>query len=454
MLGKIEDCVILKYDNQIPRYTSYPTAPNFSSKVGGDIYAKWLKALPQKETLSLYIHIPFCKKICWYCGCYAKATQRYAPVEDYLHILLREIRIVAKLLGKKNHQISHIHFGGGSPTILLPESFELLMKTIESEFNINDDAEIAIEVDPRNVNEEKIISYSKMGVNRASIGVQDFNEEVQLAINRQQSFDSVYDCIKLFRKHGIQDINLDLIYGLPKQTIQMIEKNIDYAMLLNPSRIALFAYAHVRWKKKHMRLIDENDLPDSLTRLKMYKTAAEKLRKEGYLAIGLDHFTKNDDSMTQAFKNGKLKRNFQGYSTDTADNLIGLGVSSISYLSSGYAQNSLSLEEYKKTILNEKLATIKGISINKEDKMRKTIIDELMCYLEVDLNLICKSFDLPGNYFEKEIDALQNLKKDGLIRIKNNVIRINLVAPQLSRVVSSVFDTFFENCDQKHSKMA
>jgi oxygen-independent coproporphyrinogen III oxidase len=454
MFGKIEDEVILKYDNQVPRYTSYPTAPHFSAKINGEIYADWLKNLPEEETISLYFHIPFCKQLCWYCGCYTKATQRYAPVEDYVHILLREIRIVSEKLKGKNCKVSHIHFGGGSPTILLPESFDLLMQTIKSEFEITNDAEIAIEVDPRNVNEEKVASYAKSGINRVSIGVQDFNQEVQVAINREQSFDVVYDCIKLFRKYNIENINLDLIYGLPKQTTQMVKKNIDFAMLLKPSRIALFAYAHVQWKKKHMRLIDENDLPDSLERLEMYREAAQKLEKEGYSSIGLDHFAKSEDNMVLAFKDEKLKRNFQGYSTDNANVLIGFGVSSISYLPFGYAQNTLDFAEYKKSILAGILPVAKGIAISQEDIIRKRIIDELMCYLEVDLNVICDSFNLPKNYFEKEITNLQNLKKDGLVRTKNNLVKINLTTPQICRVVSSIFDKFFEPSEVRHSKMA
>ena len=453
MFGQIEDHVVLKYDKQVPRYTSYPTAPHFTAAVSAEIYSGWLKDLPEPETLSLYIHIPFCQQLCWYCGCYTKITQRYAPVEDYAHILAREIRLVGELLRQKNHRVSHIHFGGGSPTILLPDSFEFLMKTIRAEFAIDPDAEIAIEVDPRNVNEEKITTYAKTGINRVSIGVQDFNHEVQTAINREQSFDLVYDCIKLFRKHGIQNINLDLIYGLPKQTVEMTKKNIDYAMLLKPSRIALFAYAHVQWKKKHMRLIDEKDLPDNVTRIAMYKAAAEKLQQEGYLAIGLDHFAKRDDSMSAAFKNEKLKRNFQGYSTDTANSVIGFGASAISYLPFGYAQNTLDFEQYKKNILAEKLVTVKGIALSDEDKMRKKIIDELMCYLEVDLNKIYTEFDLPKNYFEKEISALEELRKDGLVRVKNGTIKINLATPQISRVVSSMFDKFFDASDQKHSKI-
>lgn len=454
MINKIEDSVILKHDTQVPRYTSYPTAPHFNSDVNGEVVFTWLKTLPENETLSLYIHIPFCNQLCWYCGCYTKVTSRYAPVEDYAHIVAREIRLVADLLAKKNHKVSHIHFGGGSPTILLPDTFEYLMQTIRSEFEVNVDAEIAIEIDPRNVNEEKIATYAKNGINRVSIGVQDFNDEVQKAINREQSFDVVYDCVKLFRKYKINDINLDLIYGLPKQTLEGIRKNIDYAMLLKPSRIALFAYAHVQWMKKHMRLINEEDLPNGASRLQMYRLASEKLQQEGYFSIGLDHFAKKDDSMFLAFKDEKLKRNFQGYSTDTASSVIGFGASAISYLPLGYSQNTLDFDEYKKNILSEKLAVKKGIKITQDDKIRKRIIDELMCYLEVDLNQICESFNLEKNHFATELEGLEELKKDGLVRVKNNVIKINLIAPQISRIVSSLFDKFFTSDSKKHSKIA
>ncbi len=452
MFEKVEKNVILKYDNQVPRYTSYPTAPHFGDKINKEKYANFLRVLPAEEAISLYFHIPFCSKLCWYCGCYTKATKRYAPVEDYAFILAREIKIVANLL--KKQKVSHIHFGGGSPTILLPQTFEFLFQTIKEEFSINQDAEIAIEVDPRNISEEKISTYAKMGINRVSIGVQDFNLEVQKAINREQSFDLVYDCVKLFRKFNINDINLDLIYGLPKQTVEMVKKNIDYAMLLNPSRIALFSYAHVQWKKKHMRMIDEKDLPNNALRIQMYQEAAQKLKDEGFFSIGLDHFAKPQDTMSQAIATKNLKRNFQGYSTDKADNIIGMGASAISFLPFGYAQNILDLEEYKKCILSNELATFKGIEMDEEDKMRKEIIDELMCYFEVDLQKISAKFNLEKNYFAKEIAALQDLINDGLVAIENDMIKINQNVPQISRVVCSFFDKFFQPSSQKHSKIA
>ncbi len=445
---------ILKYDRQTPRYTSYPTAPHFKEQIDHEIYASWLKKLPAEENLSLYFHIPFCKQLCWYCGCYTKATQRYAPVEDYLHLLMREIKIVGDLLGQKKYHVSHIHFGGGSPTILHRDSFRNLMNVIKSQFDIILKAEIAIEVDPRNIGEDDIKNYVEQGVNRVSIGVQDFNREVQLAINREQSFDEVYECVRLFKKYGVEDINLDLIYGLPKQTVEMVQKNIDYSLLLKPQRIALFSYAHVQWMKKHMRLIKEEDLPAAEIKIAMYQVAAKKLNEENFVSIGLDHFAKAKNSMAIAKKNHQLKRNFQGYSTDSGDSIIAFGASAISHLPQGYVQNSLNLEEYKKQILSEKLPVKKNIETSREDKIRKKIIDEIMCYLETDLNKICDVFDLEKNYFAAEINALSQLEKDGLVRICKNKITVNSSFPQIVRIVASFFDKYLAEDNKRHSRVA
>lgn len=452
MFKQISGDVLLKYDRQTPRYTSYPTAPHFK-ELTSEIYQNWLKALPEKESLSLYFHIPFCDQICWYCGCYTKATRRYAPIEDYLHIMLREIKIVADLLKDKKQQVAHIHFGGGSPTILFKDDFSLLMQTIKDNFDVKKDAEIAIEVDPRKVSEADIENYAKQGVNRVSIGVQDFDKNVQKAINREQSFDLVYDVVKFFKKHQIKDINLDLIYGLPKQTIEVLKRNIDYSLLLQPSRIALFSYAHVNWVKKHMRLILEEDLPKAEEKITMYQEARKRLLEEGYKAIGLDHFSKDDNSMTKLQNNKKLKRNFQGYSSDQGEILIGFGASSISHLPNGYAQNTLDFNEYKNEILSDKLPIKKGIETSLDDKIRKKIIDEIMCYLEVDLDQICQEFSLEKNYFALELSNLEDLKKDALIEILENKIIINPSSPQITRIVASFFDKYLTQDGKKHSKI-
>lgn len=444
--------LLLKYSGNFPRYTSYPTAPNFSDKVDSKTYKNWLENLPSNQDISLYFHIPFCQQMCWYCGCFTTVTKRYAPIENYVQILIDELRLTADLIREKNLKIAHIHFGGGSPTMVLPQDFSEIMGEVRQHFCVNSDAEIAIEIDPRNINEEKIKTYAKKGVNRASIGVQDFNPDVQKAINREQSFETVYDCVKVLRTHGIKNINFDLIYGLPEQTVEMVKKNIDFSLLMNPDRIALFGYAHVKWKKKQMRLINEDDLPDEKERIAMFSEATKRLEKAGYFPIGLDHFVKKNDTMFQAFSAEKLKRNFQGYSSDSADILLGFGASSISYLPNGYTQNTTDFEQYKKAILSKNFAISKGIAMNKEDKIRKRIIDELMCYLEVDLAQICQEFALPENYFDREITALETLKNDGLVRSKNRKIKINLAAPQISRIVASIFDQYFIPETQKYSR--
>lgn len=448
------DKIILKYDRQLPRYTSYPTAPHFKIELDSKIYSSKLKNISNQETLSLYFHIPFCQQLCWYCGCYTKATKRYAPVEDYVHIMMREIKIISDLLGRKKHLVKHIHFGGGSPTILHKNTFSHLIQLIKNEFNIALNAEIAIEVDPRNIGEDDIKNYALEGINRVSIGVQDFNHEVQLAINREQSFEVVYDCVRLFRKHGINDINLDLIYGLPKQTVEMVKRNIDYSLLLKPERIALFSYAHVKWVKKHMRLIKEKDLPLAENKIEMYKIAAKRLIEEGYTSIGLDHFARKESSLMASVKNKTLKRNFQGYSTDSGSTIIGFGASAIGTLPDYYTQNTLDLEEYKRSILSDILPVKKGLELSKEDRIRKAIIDEIMCYLEVNLEKVCRSFNLKKDYFINELKNLEKLEKDNLIEIKKNKITINPSFPQASRIVASFFDSYLEKDNKKHSRVA
>lgn len=446
--------LIAKYDNKIPRYTSYPTAPHFSDKINGELYKSWLERIDENEELSLYFHIPFCHEMCWYCGCHTKISKRYAPIENYLHILLREISMIGDVL-KKRHKVSHIHFGGGSPTILVPADFDLLMQKIRENFVVKDDAQIAIEVDPRSVNQEKVLSYQKNGVNRISIGVQDFDADVQAAINRIQPFEVVYDAVKLFQNAKINNINLDLVYGLPKQDLEKIRKNIYYSLLLKPTRIALFSYAHVPWMKKHMRLIKDEDLPNNFDKTAFYMMSKNMLQQNGYTAIGLDHFAKNDDSLNAAFTQQKLKRNFQGYSCDKSSIIIGFGASSISHLHQGYAQNIADFMQYEKAILNGQIPVVKGVEVRAQDIMRKEIIDNLMCYMQLNLDEILQKYNLEKNFFTPEISKLENLIKDGLVIFENNIIKINPETPQIARVVSSLFDEFFsaEN-NTKHSKIA
>lgn len=449
----IDPNIILKYDKQIPRYTSYPTAPHFKQASDDQLYRNWLKEIPYNSAISLYFHIPFCEKLCWYCGCNTQIINHYSPVERYLTYLKKEISLISDLISDKNIKICHIHFGGGSPTIIDPQNFEDLFFHIRKNFDILPNAEIAIEVDPRNIDEEKVKIYKKVGINRVSFGVQDFDLNVQKLINRVQPFELVEKICNLFRKYNINNINFDFIYGLPGQNVKIITKNIDLIQKLNPDRIAFFGYAHVPWVKKYMRFIKDEDLPNAKDRIDLYNIIAQNLHKIGYEAIGLDHFAKKNSDIILKLKNKKLKRNFQGYSTDNANILIGMGISSISYLPSGYGQNNTKNIPYPKLIDEGKLPISKIIKITKEDKIRKLIIDEIMCYLAVDLNDFIKEFNLKSNYFNQELQNLKELESENLIIINDKKITINPKTPQIARVAASFFDEYFDNgVNNRHSR--
>lgn len=444
---------LLNRNSQVPRYTSYPTAPHFSEKVGGDTFATWLGELGDEATLSLYFHIPFCRKLCWYCGCNTKATRKYEPVESYLDYLWREIEMVAaKLSGRQT--VTHIHFGGGSPSMLTPQDFERLVGTIRKRFNIADTAEIAIELDPREVSEAKVAAYAKAGINRASLGVQDFHEDVQVAINRRQPFHQVYETVQLLRTYGIAQINMDLLYGLPHQSVSHIEENVDFAAALGPNRISLFGYAHVPWMKKHMQLIDESALPAGADRLQQFDSAKEQLVKRGFVPVGLDHFVHPKDPMAKAVENGSLKRNFQGYTTDAADALIGFGVSAISAMPQGYAQNSNANRQYYDTIADGRFAVCRGIETSKDDRVRRALIEKLMCQFEVDLARFCGEQGVDITEFSGALTQLRALATDGLVELDRYHIRIPEDARQAVRLVAAAFDRYLVPREQRHAQVA
>jgi len=432
---------VYKDNLKVPRYTSYPTAPHFHEGITDSIYEGWLSDIAPNTATSLYLHIPFCKKLCWFCGCNTKIVNNYEPIEKYLDLLKKEISLLSNKI--ESPDIRHIHFGGGSPTIIKPGDFQELMDFIRESFSVSPDAEIAIEIDPRTVSEAKIAAYVKSGVNRVSVGIQDFNKEVQESINRIQPLGVVYDKIKILKEYGIQNINVDLIYGLPHQDIDALLKTIHLTLTLKPSRISLFGYAHVPWMKSHQKLIDENDLPSISQRLDMATQAKNMLVKEGYIHIGLDHFAKSDDSMVAAKNEGRLNRNFQGYTTDKADVLLGAGLSSIGSLPDGYIQNTSSPVQYSQLITSGKLPIAKGVKLTDEDIVRREIIFSLMCYLKVDLNAY-------KNDFSREIQMLQPFVANNTVTINDSIIKINEDSVSMLRVVASIFDSYISN-NNKHS---
>ncbi|HUD53138.1 oxygen-independent coproporphyrinogen III oxidase, partial [Parvibaculum sp.] len=377
--------LIERYDLRVPRYTSYPTAPHFGPAVDGARYERWLGELDPAVPLSLYLHIAYCAEMCWFCGCHTKATKRYAPIAGYLDALLQEVALVASKLPARMG-LAHVHFGGGSPTVLKPADFTRMVETLREHFDVRSGAEIAIELDPRTADEHYVIAMAEAGVTRASIGVQDFNPAVQKAINRIQPFEVTERVILWLRKHGIHAINMDLCYGLPHQTVGSILETVERAASLRPARIALFGYAHVPWMKTHQKLIPEAALPDMAERWRQYEASSARLQELGYVAVGLDHFALPDDELVAAQKKGELHRNFQGYTTDAAPALIGLGASAIGALPQGYVANEIAIERYKTLVRAGRLPVTRGIAISDDDRLRRHVIERLMCDMKVDLD--------------------------------------------------------------------
>lgn len=427
--------------DRVPRYTSYPTAPHFHHGVNAEQYVKWLQELNESHTLSLYFHIPYCKQLCWFCGCHAKVVNNYDPVERYLTLLEKEVELMGELLPKS--PVTHIHFGGGSPTIINAENFAALMRNIRQCFNVSDASDVAIEIDPRTVDAAKIAAYADSGVTRASLGVQDFTPRVQGAINRIQPYDMVKEVTSMLQSSGIDALNIDLIYGLPYQTCKTTQKTIEQTLTLAPDRISLFGYAHVPWMRKHQKLVPEDALPTPELRGDMFEIASEMLINAGYVAIGLDHFAKPDDPLTLAMQNGELQRNFQGYTTDTADALLGLGVSSISSLPQGYVQNASDNSEYAKAIKAGSLPVSKGVALTDDDKDRRAIIMSLMCQLHAPV---------PQDKYAAELQELQGYIEHGDVSYDAGVMTINPTAQKRLRMIASTFDHYFQDSPHRYSQ--
>ena len=440
-----------KYDLRVPRYTSYPTAPHFTPAVGSARYAAWLNELPVDSRLSLYLHIAYCADMCWYCGCHTKITRKYAPIADYLDCLWSEIDLVSEQLPGRM-AASHVHFGGGTPSILAPEDFVATLDRLRARFLVTEDAEVAVELDPRTTDRTYIQAMTRGGVNRASIGVQDFNPVVQGAINRLQPYDVTAQVIGWLREQGIADINMDLIYGLPHQTIGSLAETIGLAVEFAPRRIALFGYAHVPWMKKHQRLIDEEALPDINERWRQYESAARQLIDAGYVQIGLDHFALACDPMAVALGENRLHRNFQGYTTDGAEVLLGFGASGIDSLPQGYVGNETTLHGYKDLIRAGKLATARGIEVGQDDLLRRALIERLMCDLKLDVDLICAAWQVDPSQFDADLARLQPMQQDGLIVVEGRRLTMTEDGRPLVRAACAAFDRYLNQGEMRHSR--
>lgn len=439
--------LVQKYAAPVPRYTSYPTAPNFSAQVTHADYARWLGELSADAPLSLYAHIPFCDTLCWYCGCNTKQVRRYSPVADYLPALLKEISNVAGLIPAKM-KVAHVHWGGGSPNILSGADILKLADTMRSNFDFADDVEFAVEIDPRRLEPDRVSAFAKAGLTRVSLGVQDFAQKVQDAINRQQPFSVTKDAVDRFRAAGIGSVNLDLVYGLPFQTQRSVLETIDLALQLQPDRIALFGYAHLPSRLPHQRMILDESLPGPLERFAQASRVAERLLEVGYVRVGLDHFALPHDTLAS----GNVQRNFQGYTTDNAETLIGFGASAIGHLPQGYVQNAVPSADYARRVATHGLATAKGLELSAEDRLRAAVIERLMCDLTFDPDALAERFgDVVVAPIVEEAAELISADADGLIEVRGAGFSIAEKGRPFVRTICAHFDAYLENSPAKHA---
>jgi oxygen-independent coproporphyrinogen-3 oxidase len=439
--------LVRKYDKPGPRYTSYPTAPQFHEKFTADNYLNEIirtNNLENPADLSLYFHIPFCDTLCYFCGCNMIVSRNRDRIKEYVNALKNEIDLLRTYL-KPERKVAQIHWGGGTPTHLMPGEIKDLISFINQSFNFIDSPENGCEIDPRELTYEHLVALREGGFNRISMGVQDFNDKVQKAVNRIQPEDLTRNVVDWVRKLKFDSINLDLIYGLPFQTVEDFEKSVDAMIDISPDRIALFNYAHVPWMKKHMALIKEEDLPTPEVKLEILKMSVEKLTSAGYEFIGMDHFSKPNDDLSKAFHEKKLYRNFQGYSTNAGTDLYAMGITSISQFGNVYAQNYKTEKEYYAALDNGIIPVMKGYEMTQDDIIRKEVIMKIMCDFELDFSTIEKKFNINfEEYFSNGLNDFDELISDGLVEIKERKIKVAEMGRLLIRNIAMKFDGFLE----------
>jgi oxygen-independent coproporphyrinogen-3 oxidase len=440
--------VNLLAERSVPRYTSYPTAPHFHAGVGADIYASWLEALPLQAALSLYLHVPFCHELCHYCGCHTKAVRQRAPVDEYARALKAEIGVVG--LHLRGQPVGHWHWGGGTPSMLTPDQFSELCDELARHVDLGAVREHAIELDPRYVTPELVAGLARIGVNRASLGVQDLAPDVQQAIGRVQPYEMVARAVEMLRGGGIDAINFDLIYGLPRQTVDGVRETAERSCALKPARVALFGYAHVPWFKKQQRLINAAELPGLHARLEQMEAAQRVFLSHGYRVIGIDHFALPGDSLAEAANGGTLHRNFQGYTTDNASALVGLGASAIGRMPQGFVQNAPDIGGYARVVSSGQPATARGIELGEEDRRRGAIIERLMCDMRVDLRNFATAD--PAVEFYGEREALQPYAAEGLVVIEPSQVIVTAKGRPYLRLIAAAFDTYLAAGKAAHSR--
>ena len=433
------------FDTRVPRYTSYPTAPHFSAATGAAQHVDWIARIPPGSEISLYVHIPFCRRLCWFCACRTQGTQRIGPVATYLEALKDELRLLAEHL-PHGIRLSRLHWGGGTPTLLEPGMIADLAGAIFDVAPMAANGEFSVEIDPNEIDAPRLDALAEAGLNRASIGIQDFNPEIQQVIGRAQSFEITRDVVEMIRARHVRSLNADILFGLPHQSPARLTESVEKLLALNPDRVALYGYAHVPWMARRQSMIPSDALPTPQERLSLFESARRLFRWDGFDEIGIDHFATPSDDLSRAMKAGRLRRNFQGYTDDASPVLIGLGASSISRFPQGYTQNASSTSSYHGHIRTAAFATARGHVFRGEDNLRARLIEALMCDFRIDTAQVLREFSVTPQRL-RELCETANRTFDMSLQADETGLEIPHDLRPLTRLIARSFDAY--EADQK-----
>ncbi|QBF33483.1 oxygen-independent coproporphyrinogen III oxidase [Thalassococcus sp. S3] len=428
------------FDARVPRYTSYPTAPHFSKAIGGAVFADWLERIPERSNVSFYIHVPFCRRLCWFCACRTQGTQSDAPVAAYVETLKSELALLSTHL-PAGVKISRLHWGGGTPTLLKAGMIRDLAGAVADVAPFADEYDFSVEIDPNEIDTARLEALAEAGMTRASIGVQDFDPMIQETIGRLQSYDVTRDVADMIRGCGIHSLNTDILYGLPHQTKARMTESVQKLVSLNPDRVALYGYAHVPWMARRQAMIPSDALPTPEERLALFDTARRLFLWDGYDEIGIDHFARPEDSMARVQKAGQLRRNFQGYTDDPCDVLIGLGASSISRFPQGYVQNAAATSVHTAYIRRGEFSSERGHVFAGDDLLRGRMIEALMCDFRIDTDEMMSRFDVPRRAVDQILDDADQAFAGLLSRTKDGLFVPHEARP-LTRMIARQLDAY------------
>tara|TARA_R110002124_G_scaffold95963_4_gene240258 strand:- start:1322 stop:2683 length:1362 start_codon:yes stop_codon:yes gene_type:complete len=428
------------FDARVPRYTSYPTAPQFADGVGPRVFARWLREIAPGSRISLYLHVPFCRRLCWFCACRTQGTSSETPVLAYLEVLKAELRMLKAAL-PADVTLSRLHWGGGTPTMMPAESMRDLARAIFDVVPLGTDAEFSVEIDPNEIDGARLDALAEMGMNRASIGVQDFDPEIQATIGRDQSYEVTRAAVEAIRARGVNSLNADILFGLPHQTRSRMSDSVQKLLSLAPDRVALYGYAHVPWIARRQQLIPSNALPRPEERLELFETAQRLFEWDGYASIGIDHFARPNDALAVAAAHGTLRRNFQGYTDDTAPVLVGLGASSISRFPQGYAQMNAATSGWSKAVRAGEWATTRGHALSPRDRLHARIIEALMCDFAVSTDELLRDHDISRASLDQLFAPVAEKFGDFLVHCDQG-LSIPVAGRPLTRVIATHFDDY------------